>query len=251
MINIKGCHPTRQMALIGGTHAREWIGDAVVLWTLGCITELYDKDKNLTQVLDSLDLYICPCYNPDGYTYSRTVDRLWRKNRRVNGDGTFGVDQNRNWDVDWGNGCPNDTSSLVYCGPGAFSEPEPRAMNDFLRSLPNLSSIIDFHSPQKRIVRPYSYINETCPDETLLFNIGYRFVVDYYSVHGTKLENARGCDLYVLSGGCTDYNYISGVKNVFILELLGDNFALPESEIQKQGEEAFAGIRYLLERALK
>ena len=41
--------------------------------------------------------------NPDGYEYSRSTDRLWRKTRSDNGHPSCkGVDGNRNWDYKWG-----------------------------------------------------------------------------------------------------------------------------------------------------
>ena len=48
-------------------------------------------------ILDNLDVYIVPIVNVDGYIYTWTNNRLWRKNRRDNGGGVFGVDINRNW----------------------------------------------------------------------------------------------------------------------------------------------------------
>jgi len=246
VLNIKGRNPTRQVALIGGTHAREWMAEGTLLWALGCITELYGQDKNLTQAIDSLDLYICPCYNPDGYTYTRDTEPLWRKNRRDNGDGTFGVDQNRNWDVDWGRTfSSHDTSSLIYCGPSALSEPEPLAMHNFLQNLPNLTSVIDVHNPEKGFMRPFAYTNSSCPDEDELSRFGFEFIKQIYMVHGTKFRSLRASEIYAFSGGCVDRAYLLGARKSFVFELYGD-FTPPESEIQNQGEEAFAGIRYFL-----
>jgi hypothetical protein len=48
--------------------------------------------------LNRAEIYVLPMQNPDGYIYSGQSDRLWRKNRSVNSDGSFGVDLNRNWD---------------------------------------------------------------------------------------------------------------------------------------------------------
>ena len=63
----------------GGIHAREWIGPSTVTFI---IKELLENDhKYPTEILDKLDWYILPVLNPDGYEYSRTFDRMWRKNR--------------------------------------------------------------------------------------------------------------------------------------------------------------------------
>jgi len=250
MLNIRGRHPNRTIALVGGTHAREWIAEGVTLWALGCITELYDKDKELTAAIDNLDLYISPCYNPDGYTYSRDQDRYWRKNRRDNQDGTFGVDQNRNWDADWGNaGTSHDTSSIVYCGPSVLSEPEPKAMHDFLHNLKNLSATIDFHSYSMLFMRPYAYTNDKVANDQEQRVIGDKFVEIVYGIHGTKYQSVRGAELYLCSGSCGDGAYIVGSNKSYVLELAGDDFVVPESDIQKQGEEIFAGLRFFLANA--
>ena len=71
-----------------------------------------------------------PLLNPDGYEYSRTHQRLWRKNRRrpTSDNQCFGVDLNRNFDViGFGVGASNQSCSDSYSGPFAASEPEVKA----------------------------------------------------------------------------------------------------------------------------
>ncbi|CAH2043874.1 unnamed protein product, partial [Iphiclides podalirius] len=43
------------------------------------------------------DWYLVPVVNPDGYAYTHTNDRLWRKNRARIGNSPVGVDLNRNF----------------------------------------------------------------------------------------------------------------------------------------------------------
>ena len=75
-----------------------------------------------------------PMLNPDGYEYSRTQQRLWRKNRRQPSDDAqnenecFGVDLNRNFDVvGFGVGASSQPCSDNYSGAFAASEPEVQA----------------------------------------------------------------------------------------------------------------------------
>ncbi|MBK6995998.1 MAG: hypothetical protein IPH31_14140 [Lewinellaceae bacterium] len=66
-----------------------------------------------------------------------TRRRFWRKNLRDNGDGTFGVDLNRNYGYFWGNddnGSSPNPNSQTYRGPEPFSEPETRTMRDFVQA---------------------------------------------------------------------------------------------------------------------
>lgn len=83
-----------------GQHAREWIGPATVMYLIEKL--LTSDDQQVLDWLDKFEFYITPIQNPDGYEYSRTPGhRFWRKNRRRNDDGSYGVDLNRNWDEHW------------------------------------------------------------------------------------------------------------------------------------------------------
>ena len=75
-----------------GQHAREWISTSSAMF----LTDLLLKSS--INLLEKYEFVILPLANPDGYEYSRTRDRMWRKNRRV----PYGVDLNRNWDYKWG-----------------------------------------------------------------------------------------------------------------------------------------------------
>jgi len=79
------------------------------------------------------DYYIMPVVNADGYEYTFTVDRLWRKNRRKAGyAGCSGVDLNRNFGYKWGGkGTSKDICKDTYAGSKPFSEPESDAIRNF------------------------------------------------------------------------------------------------------------------------
>jgi carboxypeptidase A4 len=74
--------------------------------------------------------------NPDGYEYTHTNNRLWRKNRRNPELGECsGTDLNRNFDIYWaGQGTSPNPCSEIYTGTSAFSEPETQAVKDYLKS---------------------------------------------------------------------------------------------------------------------
>lgn len=61
-------------------HAREWISTAVATYI---INQLVEKNANYTRLLDATDWIIMPVANPDGYEFTHTEDRLWRKTRSV------------------------------------------------------------------------------------------------------------------------------------------------------------------------
>ena len=61
-----------------------------------------NNDRQTKKLLQSTELWFVPIMNPDGYQYTFTNERLWRKNLRDNdGDGQTtnndGVDPNRNY----------------------------------------------------------------------------------------------------------------------------------------------------------
>lgn len=56
----------------GGTHAREWISPATILYTTKTLLEKYGTDADVTTLLDTFDWYILPVLNVDGYVYSWT-----------------------------------------------------------------------------------------------------------------------------------------------------------------------------------
>lgn len=52
------------------------------------LNELVENRATHSSWLDKVDLYVLPLANPDGYEYSHSGDRMWRKNRR-RGSGEF------------------------------------------------------------------------------------------------------------------------------------------------------------------
>ena len=117
-------------------HAREWITPEMVRRLLHRYVDSYGRDRELTRIVDTTDLWFIPVVNVDGYDYTFTEDnRLWRKNLRDNdGDGQItaqdGVDLNRNFPYKWGydnEGSSPDFIDETYRGPSPGSEPETQA----------------------------------------------------------------------------------------------------------------------------
>lgn len=117
-------------------HAREWIATEVTRRLMDSyLTRWAADDPEVTKLLRRTELWFVPVMNPDGYQYTFTNERLWRKNLRDNnGNGTTevgdGVDPNRNYPSHWGydnEGSSDVPSSDTYRGPSAASEPETLA----------------------------------------------------------------------------------------------------------------------------
>jgi carboxypeptidase A4 len=118
-----------------GIHAREWISPASVTYIIKELVE--NRQNNLWA--DKMDFYVVPVLNPDGYEYTHTNDRLWRKNRRnPQLGGCAGTDLNRNFGYKWGGlGSSKNPCAETYAGTAAFSEPESKAIRDYVTSQGN------------------------------------------------------------------------------------------------------------------
>ena len=144
-------------------HAREWLANAATTFIMNALAEGYQNgDETITEILENVNIYIAPTVNIDGYIYSWTTDRQWRKNRRNNGGNIFGVDLNRNYeapDNQWCQiGASSDPSSGTYCGPSFLSEPETVATADFIRdSANNIQAAFDMHTFGPLILWPWGY----------------------------------------------------------------------------------------------
>ncbi|MHC5065770.1 MAG: M14 family zinc carboxypeptidase, partial [Planctomycetota bacterium] len=110
-------------------HCRELNSPFMVIGAMRRLLASSVDDSLLSNVIYENEIYFVPMVNPDGVAHVWTVDNWWRKNRRNNGDGSFGVDLNRNYPTRWAS-CGSSTSpgSNVYHGPGPASEPETQTM---------------------------------------------------------------------------------------------------------------------------
>jgi len=213
----------------------------------------YDSNSDLREMLDKVDFYVIPVVNPDGYEYSwaSPSNRYWRKNRRPNSNGSFGVDLNRNWDVGWGlnSGSGSNPNSNTYRGTAPFSEPETQALRDFYLDHPNLVSNIDFHAFSQLILGPFGYSHTEEPaDGELLLAIAEQMAESIESVYGRTYVPESASDLYLASGISIDWTY--GSENVYSYTielrpagpLVLSSFALPANQILPTAEEAFAAV---------
>lgn len=149
--------PKEVVFIDAGCHAREWITISCALY---CIQKLVEYSNLHVDLLNRFDFYILPVVNPDGYEYSHTVNRFWRKTRRPIrlqkcGKFNFGADLNRNYDFHWKDASSNP-SKYTFRGDKPFSEPETRALQSFLSEL-NCKMYMTLHSHAQAICYPWGY----------------------------------------------------------------------------------------------
>jgi carboxypeptidase T len=151
-------------------HAREPQSMATQMYFIWYLLENYGTDPEATYLVNNREIYCVPCFNVDGYEYNHLTDPNgggnWRKNRRNNGGGCYGVDLNRNFGYKWGYdnlGSSPDPCASTYRGPSAFSEPESQAIRD-LAILKNYGTHFNMHTHGGYILYPWGYIDEETPD---------------------------------------------------------------------------------------
>ncbi len=192
----------------GMHHAREPIGMQHLLYYMWYLLENYSSDPSVKQLVDNTQMYFVPVFNVDGYTYNITTypagGGLWRKNRRNNGAGSFGVDVNRNYGYKWGyddSGSSPDPESEIYRGTAAFSEPETRMMKHFCESH-NFLIALNYHSYANLFLYAWGWSPFTTPDNA---------VFDAYGKQMTRENNytyGPGCTtIYPTNGGSDDWMY--------------------------------------------
>ncbi|XP_069457394.1 carboxypeptidase B2 isoform X2 [Ovis canadensis] len=234
-----------------GIHAREWISPAFCLWFVGSVTYYYGKEKMHTNLLKNMDFYIMPVVNVDGYDYTWKKDRMWRKNRSLHEkNACIGTDLNRNFaSKHWcGEGASSSSCSEIYCGTYPESEPEVKAVADFLRrNIKHIKAYISMHSYSQKIVFPYSYSRSRSKDHEELSLVAQEAVYAMENIHrNIRYTHGSGSEsLYLAPGGSDDWIYDLGIKYSFTIELRDKGkygFLLPERYIRPTCSEALAAV---------
>jgi len=198
-------------------HAREWVAPQMALRYLSYMLENYGKDDRVTKLLNSVDQWIMPVANPDGYEYTFTDERLWRKNLADNdGDGVItqldGVDLNRNFAENWGlddEGSSPSISDATYRGTEPESEPENRSLVKFIKQH-KFKFVLSYHTYGDLILYAWGWqVQSTSFDDPIFLaqagNDEKPAIFD--SLMNQGYDPGVGADLYTTNGEFTDYTY--------------------------------------------
>ncbi|NXG15928.1 CBPB1 Carboxypeptidase, partial [Grallaria varia] len=235
-----------------GFHAREWISPAFCQWFVKEAIEYYGKELIMTTILDNLDFYVLPVVNIDGYVYTWTNNRMWRKTRSKNADSLcYGTDPNRNFNAGWCTvGASKNPCSDTYCGSAPESEKETKALADFIREhLSTIKAYLTIHSYSQLLLFPYSYTYALPPDYQELNSIASVATEKLAAWYNTKFTYGPGAEtIYPAAGGSDDWAYDQGIKYSFTFELRDTGrygFLLPESQIKPTCQETSFAIKYI------
>ncbi len=207
---------------LGCHHAREWISVEIPLLFAQYLLTNIENDAEVRKAVNGTQIYILPILNPDGLEFSITHYRYWRKNRRYNGDLTWGVDLNRNYSYKWGlsnEGSSPSPLSEVYRGTGPFSEPETKALEEFMtKEVP--SGVLSYHNFSQLILYPWGYTLEPPEDFDELDKIGRKMSEMIFEVNGRKYVPGSGSyNIYETNGDMVDWVYGTFRVPAFTIEL--------------------------------
>ncbi|XP_008844561.1 carboxypeptidase A1 isoform X2 [Nannospalax galili] len=239
-----------------GIHSREWVTQASGIWFAKKITEDYGQDPVLTAILDSMDILLEIVTNPDGFAYTHSTNRMWRKTRsRTQGSLCIGVDPNRNWDAGFGEpGASSNPCSETYRGKFANSEVEVKSIVDFVQNHGNIKAFISIHSYSQLLLYPYGYTSVPAPNHKELDELAKSAVTALASLYGTKYTYGSIIDtIYQASGNTVDWTYNQGIKYSFTFELRDTGrygFLLPASQIIPTAKETWLALLTIMEYTL-
>lgn len=214
-------------------HAREANSLAQLIFYMWYLLENYETDERVQYLVNNTQMYFIPCVNPDGYIYNETIEPngggLWHKNRFDNGDGTFGVDLNRNYGYLWGNDNQGSSPSMesdVYRGAGPFSEAETQAVRLFLEDK-DIEIAINAHTFGNLLIRP---ILDDPTDLATYLNFGEILVRENNFTFGDDLETVG----YSVNGDSDSWMYHEQMEKPKIFALtpeIGSAFWPNENDI--------------------
>ena len=244
------------VVLVGGHHAREWISiDVPFLIAKHLLGKFTPVMLRFQAWLMKQKFGLCLW---SILTAINTRLRMTGCGARIvanNGDGTFGVDLNRNYGHNWGGpGSSGDTFSEIYRGPAPFSEPETQAIRDFVQQL-SPQALISYHNFSQLILYPWGNTNQPPPDETLLNELAVAMADRIRSVHNQSYTPQQASELYLASGDTVDWLYDLFAVPGYTIELRPRSsfpgFELPENQIQPTFEENLPAALFLIDWAIQ
>lgn len=270
--------PRPTILIISGTHAREWITTSTSAYILRSLLHNFAPSHGgvINKILKDFDLVFVPILNPDGYEYTWTTDRLWRKNRQ----GTAlpfcpGLDLDRSFPAFWSGDAANDNPcSESYPGEAPLQAVEAQrlvswAKNETLEGRRSFAAFVDLHSYSQSILYPYSYSCDHAPhnledleEAALGLSKAFRLANGhYYSVNSAcqgsifSVNNTEGgaspdtmvrTKIEASGGSALDFFYQDmRVEYAFQVKLRDTGthgFLLPRDEIVPTGLEAFEAM---------
>ncbi|NXC34851.1 CBPA1 Carboxypeptidase, partial [Campylorhamphus procurvoides] len=238
-----------------GIHSREWVTQASGVWFAKKIVDDHTNKEGVASILDTMDIFLEIVTNPDGFAYTHSKNRMWRKTRsKHSGSLCVGVDPNRNWDAAFGDaGASPNPCSETYHGPYANSEPEVKSIVDFVKDHGNIKAFISIHSYSQLLLYPYGHTRTPAVDHEELHEVSAKAVAALSSLYGTQYTyGSIITTIYQASGNTIDWTYDNGIKYSFTFELRDTGrfgFLLPAKQILPTAQETWLALKVIMEHA--
>lgn len=268
--NHNNDNPDKKTIIVtAGTHAREWISVSTACYLMYQLLSNYETRKSETKFLDSLDFIFVPVFNPDGYEYTWTTDRLWRKNRQITGiiQGCDGIDIDRSFSFAWSNSSETDPFFGFPCdenynGQTPMEAIEAQLWDSYLNGIKKelkIFGFLDLHSYAQEILYPYAYSCDALPrDLENLIELSYGL--------SKAIRNEKSHEEYAVAPACRDTgaDLTPGIGGGSLLDYMYHNraywalqlklrdtgnygFLLPPKYIIPVGREIYSAFRYFCE----
>uniref|UniRef100_A0A8W7PG46 Peptidase M14 domain-containing protein n=1 Tax=Anopheles coluzzii TaxID=1518534 RepID=A0A8W7PG46_ANOCL len=246
---------SKKIFVVANLNAREW---AAMTSAIYIIHELV-RNSNSYPDATNYQWVVIPIANPDGYDYTKSTDRFWRKNRTPQTVVDFGTDLNRNFDYMWDvliNKKDDFLQSETYRGPFAFSETESKAIGQFLQQ--NANSIVlyvDLQAYGEYLMIPWGYTKDPAPNAEFLTTVaqaGSKAITDptrvprdapFYLV-GSAAELMKPAP-----GSSIDYCLSVGVKACIAMKLTNRSYEIRTFGIPIYGQQALAAVQAMADKA--
>jgi carboxypeptidase T len=249
--------------LIDGTHhAREWACIPVVLFFADSVLSAYNIEPEITNIINTTEIYCFPVINVDGYIYDYDPygGSWWRKNREPFCD-SIGTDPNRNYggcspdiEGEWGAvdeyQARHRPSSSTFCGAYVNSGDETRALTMYVKER-IINAYMSYHSSGELIMWPWGWTGEQTPDSLIHDQVGNYMANQVQCLGGGTYD--RGpiySAIYAVSGSSCDWFYswchwVGGISNLSFTTELGEMFYQPVDDLDHIVHQNFKALKYL------
>jgi carboxypeptidase T len=217
--NPEATEPGEPEVLYTGLHhAREPEGMMSLLYYMWWLLQNYNTNPEAAYLVNNRQMWFIPVVNVDGYVYNQTTNPsgggMWRKNRRNNGDGSFGIDLNRNYGPFFMWNAPNGGSSTnpsddTYRGTAPWSEPEISAIDVFMRAH-HFKTCLNYHTYGNYLVQAWGYLSRESGDSLLFRDWAYDMTFANHYTNGTDQQTVG----YSTRGNSDDYMYGDTTKPI-------------------------------------
>lgn len=146
------------------------------------------------------------------------------------------------------NGASSNQCAETYAGTSAFSEPETRALRDFLLSTSDIKLYLTFHSYGQYLLYPWGYTSALPDDWQELQSLAEDVNAAISAVDGTQYTIGSSTNvLYAAAGGSDDYaKGVAGIALSYTIELPGGGnygFNPPTTSILPVVTETWEGVK--------